>query len=76
MIKAKNTVQFDPALMILLFCYSVNSDLSMLLRSRGVFGSMFVRHEMRLITRNLSAKIDPARKKLIGKLGGNWTKLV
>ena len=64
-----NIPQFDPALMILSFCYSMNSDLSMLLRSRGVFGLMLVRHDLRLITENSSANLNPVQRELLRTLG-------
>ena len=63
--------QFDPALMILSFCYSMNSDLSMLLRSRGVFGLMLVRHDLRLITEKSEAELNPVQRELLRTLGGN-----
>ena len=66
-----NFPQFDPALMILSFCYSMNSDLSMLLRSRGVFGLMLVRHDLRLITGKSSAELNPVQRELLRKLGRN-----
>ena len=66
-----NFSQFNPALMILAFCYSINSDLSFLLRSRGVFGLMLVRHDLRLITGKSDAKLNPVQIELVNQLGGN-----
>ena len=70
-----NFPQFDPALMILSFCYSMNSDLSMLLRSRGVFGLMLVRHDLRLITEKSEAELNPVQRELLRQLGGSRSNL-
>ena len=66
-----NFSQFNPALMILAFCFSMNSDLSFFLRSQGVFGLMLVRHDLRLITGKSDAKLNPVQIELVNQLGGN-----
>ena len=61
--------QFNPAVILLSFCFSMNSDLSMLLRSRGVFGTMLITHDLRLITGNPRAELNEVQKELLRQIG-------
>ena len=61
--------ELNPAVVILAFCYSINSDLSMLLRSRGVFGTMLITHDLRLITGNPRAQLSNLQKELLKLIG-------
>ena len=59
---------------MLAFCFSMNSDLSMLLRSRGVFGSMLITHDLRLITGNPRAQLNDNQKELLKLIGEIWSR--
>ena len=61
--------QFGPAVIMLAFCFSMNSDLAMLLRSRGVFGTMLITHDLRLITGNPRAQLNDLQKELLKLVG-------
>ena len=61
--------QFGPSVILLSFCFSMNSDLSMLLRSRGVFGTMLITHDLRLITGNPRAQLNHLQKELLKLVG-------
>ena len=47
----------------------MNSDLSLLLRSRGVFGTMLITHDLRLITGNPRAELNEVQKELLRQIG-------
>ena len=61
--------QFEPAVILLSFCFSMNSDLSMLFRSRGMFGTMLITHDLRLITGNPRAQLSNLQKELLKLIG-------
>ena len=61
--------QFGPSVILLSFCFSMNSDLAMLLRSRGVFGTMLITHDLRLITGNPRAQLNDLQKELLKLVG-------
>ena len=54
---------------MLAFYFSMNSDLYMLLRSRGVFGTMLITHDLRLITGNPRAQLNELQKELLKLIG-------
>ena len=61
--------QLNPAVIILAYCYSRNSDLSMLLRSNGTFSSMILNHDLKVITGNPLAEMNHVQKDLLAKIG-------
>ena len=61
--------ELNPAVVILAFCYSINSDLSMLLRSNGTFSSMILNHDLKVITGNPLAEMDHVQKDLLAEIG-------
>ena len=47
----------------------------MLLRSRGVFGSMLITHDLRLITGNPGAQLNKVQRELLKLIGELWKRL-
>ena len=54
---------------MLAFCYSINSDVSMLLRSNGTFSSMILNHDLKVITGNPKAEMDKVQNNLLAEIG-------
>ena len=54
---------------MLAFCYSVNSDVSMLLRRCGLFSMMVLSHDLKMLTKNPKAKLNENQRKLLEKIG-------
>ena len=54
---------------MLAFCYSLNSDVSMLLRRCGLFSIMVLSHDLKLLTKNPMAKLNENQRKLLEKIG-------
>ena len=50
--------RFDPKVLALAWCFSINGDVSMALREEGVFARMVMEHDLRELTRNPDAKLD------------------
>ena len=61
--------ELNPAVVILAFCYSINSDVSMLLRSNGTFSSMILNHDLKVITGNPLAEMNHVQKDLLDEIG-------
>ena len=61
--------ELNPAVVILAFCYSINSDVSMLLRSNGTFSSMILNHDLKVITGNPLAEMNHVQKNLLAEIG-------
>ena len=61
--------QLSPTVIILAFCYSLNSDLTMLLRSNGTFSSMILNHDLKVITGNPLAEMNHVQKDLLAEIG-------
>ena len=52
------------------WCYSRDSDVTMMLRRHGFFSKMIINHDLRIITKNPEAELDVIQwnlLKLIGK---------
>ena len=54
---------------MLAFCYSINSDVSMLLRSCGLFSMMVLSHDIKMLTKNPKAKLNENQRKLLETIG-------
>ena len=54
---------------MLAFCYSLNSDVSMLLRRCGLFSIMVLSHDIKMLTKNPKAKLNENQRKLVEKIG-------
>ena len=61
--------QFKPDIIMLAFCYSLNSDVSMLLRRCGLFSIMVLSHDIKMLTKNPKAKLNENQRKLLEKIG-------
>ena len=57
--------RFDPKVLALAWCFSINGDVSMALRQEGIFARMVMEHDLREITRNPEAKLDADQAQLI-----------
>ena len=55
---------------MLAYCYSLNSDVSMLLRRCGLFSIMVLSHDIKMLTKNPKAELNEIQKELL-KLIGN-----
>ena len=54
---------------MLAFCYSLNSDVSMLLRRCGLFSIMVLSHDLKMLTKNPKAKLNETQRKLLETIG-------
>ena len=61
--------RFDPDLLMLGWCESHNSDVTLLLRREGFFSSMIFRHDLQIITKNPAVKPDEQQLEIVEKLG-------
>ena len=63
--------QFDPDIIMLAFCYSINGDLVMLLRKCGFFSKMIINHDLKIITQNPNAWLDRDQEELLMNIGAD-----
>ena len=54
---------------MLAFCYSLNSDVSMMLRRCGLFSIMIINHDIKMLTKNPEAKLNENQRKLMEDIG-------
>lgn len=54
---------------MLAFCYSVNSDVSMLLRRCGLFSIMVLSHDIKILTKNPKAELNAIQRNLLIQIG-------
>ena len=59
---------------MLAFCYSFNSDVSMLLRRCGLFSMMVLSHDLKMLTKNPKAKLNENQIKLLETIGRKFKK--
>ena len=62
--------KFNPDVIMLAWCFSLNSDVSLLLRREGVFSAMILNHDLRLITANPAAQLSHLQEQIIREIGG------
>ena len=62
-------IQCDPDVIMLSWCYSLNGDVSMLLRSEGVFSQMILNNDLRIITSNPLARLNDIQREIIKETG-------
>ena len=62
-------IQCDPDVIMLGWCYSLNGDVSMVLRSEGVFSLMILSNDLRVITANPIAELNVIQKQIIKEIG-------
>ena len=58
---------------MLAFCYSLNSDVSMLLRRCGLFSIMVLNHDLKILTKNPEAELNEIQRELLREIGGNYS---
>ena len=51
------------------WCYSLNGDVSMVLRSEGVFSQMILNNDLRIITSNPLARLNDIQREIIKDIG-------
>ena len=61
--------QFNPGIIVVGFCFSMNSDVSWLLRRCGISATMFLTHDLRTITNNPLAELNEVQKQLLKEIG-------
>ena len=61
--------QFNPGIIVVGFCFSMNSDVSWLLRKCGISATMFLTHDLRTITNNPLAELNPVQRQLLEEIG-------
>ena len=62
-------IQCDPDVIMLSWCYSINGDVSMVLRSEGVFSQMILNNDLRIITSNPLARLNDTQSQIIKEIG-------
>ena len=67
--------QFKPDIIMLAFCYSFNSDVSMLLRRCGIFSIMVLSHDLKMLTKNPKAELNEIQRDLLEEIGNNDLKI-
>ena len=65
--------KFKPDVIILTFCYSLNSDVSMRLRRCGLFSIMVLNHDLKILTKNPEAELNEIQRELLREIGGNYS---
>ena len=66
--------RFDPKVLALAWCFSINGDVSMALRGEGVFARMVMEHDLREIIQNPDAKLDQDQSWLVQEMADRTSK--
>ena len=61
--------KFSPDFLILSFCESSYSDVTLLLRREGFFSYMMLRHDLQIITGNPGARPSDLQMKIVKEIG-------
>ena len=61
--------KFNPDFLILSFCESSYSDVTLLLRREGFFSYMMLRHDLQIITGNPGARPNIIQMEIIEEIG-------
>ena len=56
---------------MLAFCYSINGDVAMLLRACGFFSKMIINHDLKIVTQNPKAWLNPVQEELLTNIGAS-----
>ena len=64
--------RFSPDVIMLAWCFSLNSDVSLLLRREGVFSVMILSHDLRMITSNPAAQLNALQLQIIKQIGWKY----
>ena len=62
-------IQCQPDVILLSWCYSLNGDVSMVLRGEGVFSLMILNNDLRIITSNPLARLNDIQRQIIKETG-------
>ena len=54
---------------MLSWCYSLNGDVSMMLRGEGIFSLMILNNDLRIITSNPLARLNDTQRGIIKEIG-------
>ena len=54
---------------MLSWCYSLNGDVSMMLRGEGIFSLMILNNDLRIITSNPFASLNDTQRQIINDIG-------
>ena len=57
---------------MLAFCYSFNSDICMLLRRCGLFSTMIISHDIKMLTKNPKAELNEIQRDLLEFIGNYY----
>ena len=60
---------FDPDVIMIGWCHSQFGDLSLALRRSAQFSKMIITHDLRVVTKRPTAKLDDVQKKLLMDIG-------
>ena len=66
---------FQPDVLMLGWCWSRSSDVTLWLRMEGHFSYMMLRHDLQVITGNQEAKPDKVQMEIIDTMGNNFSNL-
>ena len=64
-------LQFNPGIIVVGFCFSMNSDVSWLLRRCGISATMFLTHDLRTITNNPLVELNDVQAQLLREIGNS-----
>ena len=59
---------------MLAFCYSLNSDVSMLLRRCGLFSIMVLSHDIKMLTKNPNAELNENQRQFLEEIGRQFNR--
>ena len=65
----KYLFQMQPHLIAVAFCFSLNSDVSMMFRRHGIFSEMIITHDIRCITTRPDATLSPQQMEFLSQIG-------
>ena len=65
----EDLVRFQPDFLMLGWCYSRDSDVTMMLRRHGFFSKMIINHDLRIITKKPTAELDEIQWELLKNIG-------
>ena len=65
----EDLVRFQPDFLMLGWCYSRDSDVTMMLRRHGFFSKMIINHDLRIITKNPTVELDAIQWELLKNIG-------
>ena len=61
--------RFNPEVLMLGWCWSLDGDVEQMLRRSGLFSSLVLRHGLQMLTNNPEADLNKRQKELINEIG-------